>query len=633
MKKFLAKLICLMLLISASVLGLVACSESSWEGKVTLKNSGAVIENGGFIAETENYLYFINGIESSTADNTMGTPLKGALLVADKNDLSKTEVVVPKLMVASNYASGVFIDNGYAYYATPSTEKNSEGEVANDELSFARTKLDGSGKTDNFFTLDFSSAISTEYRFVKGENGVVYLYYYDTENTAIICYNTSAKTSTTVIKQSKKANGNSLDKHIFIKAQDMTDVVAYYTTTVYTDTYNEEAASKPNYTRAEAIYNRVYVIKAGSTTGELLVDGDGNSSTQIDDVKYSLSLIKDGYVFFKTTNSGRTDNYAISVNDAKESANWTDSSKITKIYNAAYVDSSTLIVSLSEIYVLGDTKVYQTTFLAKDDLTKRPIALKEDINKLLFMEDNFMYFYNTEGHIAKFDVNAVTGADDTIILVSEDTASTGWYDVEVKEIGGKKYLFYCDTSVTGKSYIKCVDLSANVIEKDTDGDDVNDLFYLDTEKIIVLGKMTDKDCAAVFESKVETQATFSPANGIGFNAEDDEAFYDIIMELKDEYNALSSSVKNLITIKTKNTIDYIERAFEWAEEYKKLDGIALVGSAEEAEELGIKLIYDEMKDTMNAFKDSEYRDGVDVFISDNLKANWTKAVKLFEGEE
>lgn len=194
-------------------------------------------------------------------------------------------------------------------------------------------------------------------------------------------------------------------------------------------------------------------------------------------------------------------------------------------------------------------------------------------------------------------------------------------------------MFYCDTSVTGKSYIKCVDLSANVIEKDTDGDDVNDLFYLDTEKIIVLGKMTDKDCAAVFESKVETQATFSPANGIGFNAEDDEAFYDKIMELKDEYNALSSSVKNLITIKTKNTIDYIERAFEWAEEYKKLDGIALVGSAEEAEELGIKLIYDEMKDTMNAFKDSDYRDGVDVFISDNLKANWTKAVKLFEGED
>ena len=633
MKKFLAKLICLIMLVCVSALGLVACSESSWEGNVTLKNSGAVIENGGFIAETENYFYFINGIESSTANNTMGTPLKGALLVADKNDLSKTEVVVPKLMVASNYGAGIFIDDGYAYYATPSTEKNSEGQIANDELTFARTKLDGSGKTDQFFTLDFSSAISTEYRIVKGENGVVYIYYYDTENTSIVCYNTSNKTSTTVIKQSDKANGDSLNKHVFIKAQDMTDVVAYYTTTVYTDTYNEDAASKPNYSRAEAIYNRVYVIKAGSTTGELLVDGDNNPDVQIDDTKYSISIVKDGYVFFTKTNSGRTETYAITSEDAKVAGSWTDASKITKIQNTVYITSSTLVVSLSEIYVLGDTKVYKTTFLNNDDVTKKPIALKEDINKLLFVDEGFMYFYNTEGHIARFDVNAVTGADDKIILVSEDTAATGWYDVEVKEIGGKKYLFYCDTSVTGKSYIKCVDLSADVLEKDTDGDEEKDLFYLDTEKIFVFGKMTDKDCAAVFDSKVETQATYSPAEGIGVNAEDDQKFYDEIMKLKAEYNALSASVKKHVTEKAKNTIKYIEKAFELVKEYEKLNDIALVGSAEEAEQLGIKLIYDEIKADMNKFKDSSERDAVDVFISDNLKANWTKAVILFEGEK
>ncbi len=635
MKKFLTKMICLVMLVCVASLGLVACSESSWKGSVTLKNSGAVIENGGFIAETENYLYFINGIESSTAKNEMGKPLKGALLVADKNDLTKTEVVVPKLFVASDYNAGVFINGGYVYYATPSVEKNSQGKTANDELTFMRTKLDGSGKTDEFFTIDTDNAIATAYRIVEGQNGGVFIYYYDEDNTAIVCYNTATKSSTTVIKQSDKADGDSLNKHVFLSSQVADGVVAYYTTTVYLDTYNSESASKPNYIRDEALYNRVYVIKAGSTAGELVADGDGDPNTKLDDVKYAISSVKGGYVFFTKTNSGRTKTFALSLENAKESANWSDQSKITEIANTSYIIASTLIVSLDEVYVESDTKIYKTTLIEKDDKIKTPIALKEDINKMLFIEDGEMYFYSAEGHVAKFALDTGDEINDEkkIILVSEDTAATGWYNVEVKEISGKKYLFYCDNSVTGKSYVKYVDLSADVIEKDTDDDDENDLFYLDTEKIEVFGKMTNSDSAAVFDSKVEVQATYSPSEGIGANAEDDQAFYDEIMKLKAEYEDFSPAVKDKVATKSKNTLKFIEKAFSFAEEYKKLEGIADVGNATEAEEQGFKLIYDEMKKSMQKFKNSDERDAVDVFISDNLKSNWTKATLLFEGEE
>jgi len=635
MKKFLTKMICLVMLVCVASLGLVACSESSWKGSVTLKNSGAVIENGGFIAETENYLYFINGIESSTAKNEMGKPLKGALLVADKNDLTKTEVVVPKLFVASDYNAGVFINGGYVYYATPSVEKNSQGKTANDELTFMRTKLDGSGKTDEFFTIDTDNAIATEYRIVEGQNGGVFIYYYDEDNTAIVCYNTATKSSTTVIKQSDKADGDSLNKHVFLSSQVADGVVAYYTTTVYLDTYNSESASKPNYIRDEALYNRVYVIKAGSTAGELVADGDGDPNTKLDDVKYAISSVKGGYVFFTKANSGRTKTFALSLENAKESANWSDQSKITEIANTSYIIASTLVVSLDEVYVESDTKIYKTTLIEKDDKIKTPIALKEDINKMLFIEDGEMYFYSAEGHVAKFALDTGDEINDEkkIILVSEDTAATGWYNVEVKEISGKKYLFYCDNSVTGKSYVKYVDLSADVIEKDTDDDDENDLFYLDTEKIEVFGKMTNSDSAAVFDSKVEVQATYSPSEGIGANAEDDQAFYDEIMKLKAEYEDFSPAVKDKVATKTKNTLKFIEKAFSIVEEYKKLEGIADVGNATEAEEQGFKLIYDEMKKSMQKFKNSDERDAVDVFISDNLKSNWTKATLLFEGEE
>ena len=44
------------------------------------------------------------------------------------------------------------IEEGYVYYGTPSTEKNSSGAIAKEDITFMRTKLDGSGDTDVYFT-------------------------------------------------------------------------------------------------------------------------------------------------------------------------------------------------------------------------------------------------------------------------------------------------------------------------------------------------------------------------------------------------------------------------------------------------------------------------------------------------
>ena len=238
-----------------------------------------------------------------------------------------------------------------------------------------------------------------------------------------------------------------------------------------------------------------------------------------------------------------TENFAISFQDAKVSANWAVAQKVE---NTSYIVSTTLIISLSEIYVMGDSKVYKTTFIEEDSKIKTPIALKEGINELLLIKDNYLYFYNGDGHIARIllDQGADIDDDKQVVLVSEDTAATTWYGIEVKTINSKEYLFYCDNSVTGQSYIKFVDLSADVIEKDTDGDDENDLIYLDVKKIALLGKMTDSDAALVFEERVKVKATYGPSKGIGEDQDDDQLYYEEIMELKAEYSALSKSIKD-----------------------------------------------------------------------------------------
>ncbi len=628
MKKIVAKIICVLLVVSLAIAGLVGCAEPKWEGTVTLKNSGAVVKNGngGFIAETENYIYFINGQESSTANNLMGTPIKGALMVADKNDPSKSEIVVPKLMVASDYNSGVFIDGGYAYYGTPNVEKDSSGDVASYQLMFMRTKLDGSGETDSYFTLD---AISSEYRIVKTSAGVCVYYY---EDSAIKCYNTATKKETTIIKTDDKADEFTLDKYFFLKTSEIDDVVAYFTATVYATKHDENAAQNSGYARTEANYNRIYAIKAGVNTPELVIDGSKNTESDTDDVKYAITLIDDGFVFFSATNNSSVKNYALTLADSYDYAKWETA---TQIENADYLLNTNLFISLDNAIVMGENKIYKTTLLTKDAMTKKPILEKESVNKLLFVRNeagvDYLYYYDELSQISKIDI---TSDSDEVkeIRISEAGVLTTWYAPEIIKIGTeqKDCLFYCDGTSVGKAYIKYVDLGAEVKEEDSDDDGVNDLSYLDIDQIKSIGKIKTDDMVAIFEYKIGKLEEKLPEGGLGLDEEKDAEFLAEYDKIKDEYDALPTTIKNKVDA---DYLDDIKKAIEVVEKYKELDGIEYCVDAEDAENAGIAEKYQQVKEYLVAFKKSASRDEVDALIHNNLKANYTKAVEIFETED
>ena len=84
MKKILVKiLVCALAVICA--FGMVACGDNDWQG-TSMKSPGAVLSNGGFLAETENYVYYINGFTSYGDDNEFGTPVKGSLMAAENQE-------------------------------------------------------------------------------------------------------------------------------------------------------------------------------------------------------------------------------------------------------------------------------------------------------------------------------------------------------------------------------------------------------------------------------------------------------------------------------------------------------------------------------------------------------------------
>ncbi|MCD8201468.1 MAG: hypothetical protein LUD47_05325, partial [Clostridia bacterium] len=90
--------------------------------------------NGGFVVETNDYIYYINGIEYDRDENRYGNVEKGALMRISRDDFSarnysNVETVVPQNIFTYDYNAGIYIYDGYVYYCTPSTDRNSDGEI------------------------------------------------------------------------------------------------------------------------------------------------------------------------------------------------------------------------------------------------------------------------------------------------------------------------------------------------------------------------------------------------------------------------------------------------------------------------------------------------------------------------
>ena len=241
-----------------STLAMTACNEEFYKPANTVEYTPSAttngIDNGGFSVEKDGYIYYINGKESYTAENVYGDVVKGALMRIKKEDLTagrydQSSVVIPMLFVAQNYKAGIFIYGDYVYYATPTADKNMDGEVANTHLDFKRARLDGTQTMkDHYFRLSSNSA---NYRFVEageGEAKAVYCLY--EEDGALKSFNTSKPEQPAVVL----AKGGT---YVFDK-EDLSNPNVYYTMKV---PYNVDTDAPSN----NVSYNQVYCVNAAAT--------------------------------------------------------------------------------------------------------------------------------------------------------------------------------------------------------------------------------------------------------------------------------------------------------------------------------------------------------------------------------
>lgn len=341
MRKTITKIICAATaLISVAGLALAAgCGNWTAEG-VSPDNYTQVTSNGGFAVQTDDYVYFINGYTLNTADNTFGTPLKGSIQRISKDSIARrdytaSETVVPLVAYSSHYYAGIYIYGDRIYYATPSTARNSTGEIQNSNLEFKSSSLDGRETMSEYYHRSNSTAL--EYRYVQPEEGGdVYLLYVIDESlygessdvTNIHSVNTSTGVDTIL--------AYNVSEYSF-DTQDPTNPYVFYTMPV---TYNlgSDNAIKEG-------YNQLYMVRADASEcneydfsyvadynadenplyincGDLVYDGIGNISygerySQFNygyggdetytinrtDTTYELSYYKDGVLTFTSQSS------------------------------------------------------------------------------------------------------------------------------------------------------------------------------------------------------------------------------------------------------------------------------------------------------------------------------------------
>ena len=610
MKKALFKIFGMGLAVCLLLSSFAGCSSASWKGS-SVSGWGAVKEEslGGFIAETENFYFYINGIGSVSSDNTLGVPTKGALYAIKKNDLSTNVVTVPKLFSTTDYAQGLYFNGDYVYYGTNSTEKNADGDIAYGEMTFTRSKLHGT-ETTAYFTVD---SLSVQHRFVE-KDGKVYIVYFDSTDNEILSYDTSAKASTSIAKKDEKTDipedaPETLDVCSFADVVGEDGLVLAYTTTIYTEKYNEDRLEDTESTRGTESYNNVYAVVGGADKAQVIYEGKAKNE------KFAITMIKGGYVYYTKTVGATTKAYAVTVE------NFLNKQEGVEII-ADYATTTNLIVSLDQVYTVSEGKVYKDTMIKANasNATKQLVAKDESITTLLLVDGNNLYFYDASNYISRVELGK-ENAD--IFKVSDNAVATTWYAPEIVEFNGKKTLFYVDVSSSGMSYVKYVDLTSTVKGEDTDDDGENDTFYLEGQEFISV--MSAEDTASVFEAKVNNLDTKLEDGKLVYTEKNGALTVSAVEDVRKAYDNLSKEAKEYVEETVLEKLENMEKAIKIANLLNKLDGIYNFDMLNETEKTALKTAYETIKSEIEAFYASDDKDAVIAYINTNLLYNYQRA--------
>ncbi|MGN0807097.1 MAG: hypothetical protein ACI4MN_01435 [Candidatus Coproplasma sp.] len=455
MSKRFTKIICsaVAVISAASFLAFVPGCSNGWKGADANDTATEAVAgtNGGFVVETENYAYFINGKSENTQTNSFGSVVKGSVQRISKEDLSahnytNTTTIVPSVIYSGNedYNAGLYIYGGYLYYTTPSTQMNSSGEVLNTRLDFKRTKLDGTDTTNGYIWQSEDNTV--DYRYVEVD-GVVYIFYAMSEN----------------LYGSEKTNIHS------INCETGKDTLLAYGVSSYSfDTENPEnpyvyytmAVPQAMGESSTLSYNQLYRVKADVTESPRSYDFSGveDYDAETDPVYVNMGdFVFDGISKMAASKGLTQFNYGYGVDGVDQKPTLSNGDYT---YDIQWYKNGELYFTRKDS--VGSTYLYK---LADGDITADRNAITANEDAIIFIRENYTTNYTfvtmdnvlyavetgSSGIFKKpmtYDAVSNSYSFGDSIKMSDDSSATVLF---VKEEGGHIYLYYSMTGSNGYS--------------------------------------------------------------------------------------------------------------------------------------------------------------------------------------
>lgn len=507
MKKLLIAIMTVVLLFAV-----VGCN-NAWKSTVT-EYAGEVSSNGGFAVQKGDWVYYVNGVEQNTSDNTFGSVVKGAIVRAKISELGNeqktSEVVVPEIVYSTQMGmdNGLFIFGDYIYYATPCSDKDADGVVRNGETEYMKTKLDGS-ETKKIAQI---ASNSDPYRFVQIAN-TCYLAIYtknDDGKNVIRVYNADTQV---LVKESKEVVS-------YAFPSDVTNNYAYYTTKVHNDALDSDESFNAVYRIALDGSEEVEILNGAGTYSDS-VNGIGIAGVTFEIVKNtgkdlilketavqtsSVSVYK-GVKASEIVNEKSGETPATKLNYDKLITLDNGSSLATKIFA-----TSSIYVGLDAIFYFDTTYgivKYNYNNASNQNFGREKVYYNEDIlsANLKYIEGGIAYFENG-GTYYSLDLASVIDLNNGDIKADVSsvepkrlnyvTINTSWYQPEM--VG--KYLLAVVDAEPYYSYVYAFDTTVCDGKTAEEVEDyIADISKVDRERILarksgLVGIMTQTDSDA-----------------------------------------------------------------------------------------------------------------------------------------
>lgn len=387
-------------------------------GTTEFKDS-PVVNNGGLVVQQGDYLYYVNGMDSTSTitkpeHNAFGkASVKGSIMKSKINadgSLSETAVVVPKMFYTSASNGGFYIYGQWIYYLSPNTKTDNKSNVLNSEAVVLRTKIDGT-KTQEMITL---SSNSTQYTFTDKE----FIYFEDS---------VLKKVSYTDSKVNSKA------KTI---AQDVSSVLFTAKSNVVFFLKATQSKVRLNNNLCVYVNGEIKDVTTDATYGD-----DASFKNQYTFSLLSYDAEKNTLLYTKVDNgqdaSKPTSTYAYKFGDdfsfdpAEEVRYATSALSASTILNLG--EKGLLDISAEQLKVYG-----QISNDANNNITQDGATLSATGAKIALIDGSYMYYVisNTLYRIEYMNKDAIADK------LSEAAISTSWLTLSVID----DYLYYIDNT-------------------------------------------------------------------------------------------------------------------------------------------------------------------------------------------